>query len=410
MSKFKRNTKVKELYKKLHNGKIKIVAGVRRCGKTYLLDTLFYEYVSEKDKLGKNSFTKIYLTGKHKKYKSEELFRSLLKTIADSNPEIIFIDEVQEAENYHKALKDFIYDYPNIDLYVTGSNSNTLSADIVESFKELADIVYLYPLTFKEIRAVKKTYSLLDYLKYGGLPTVVNTKSKDNEIDYICKQIYQLDIVDRAKKENFLYLLKEDMDSIMSNLFSGSTPFSAVRVVDEMCKHYGFDKSQKAQLRREVKDYLDIVTKSFLFSPFDNESYGRKTPLEMIGLNKKYYCCDSGIAYEQCKVPNHKLTSALETAVFLHLKQNKIDSTGLLIIGEKNNVEGEIDFNYSGNHVQVAYSLTGDNFDREIGNLVAINDDCKKFLIYVEILTDTSRIDKSINVIQAEAFLTSLLK
>ena len=410
MSKFKRNAKVKELYAKLHNGRIKIVAGVRRCGKTYLLDTLFYDYLVKKDKISKDAFRKIYLTGTHKKYKSEESFKTLLESIAKENPDIIFIDEVQEAENYYKVLKDFVYDYPSVDLYITGSNSNTLSADIVESFKELADIIYLYPLTFKEIRNVKRKYALLDYLKYGGLPTVVNTSSKDTEIDHIYNQIYQLDILDRAKKENFMYLSKEDMDNIMSNLFSCSTPFSAVTVVDEMCKHYGFDNDQKAKLRREVKDYLDIVTKSFLFNAFNNESYDRRTPLEMIGLNKKYYCCDSGIAYEQCKIPNHKLTSALETAVFLRLKQDNVCPTGLLLLGEKNNVEGEIDFNYSGNHIQVVYSLTSDNFDREVGNLLNVCDDCKKTLIYVDMLTDIRRIDKSINIIKAEDYLKSIPK
>ena len=406
MSVFERNDKIKELYKKYQNGKIKIVAGLRRCGKTYLLDTLFYDFINKKEHFSESSFKSIYLAGQHKDSKNEESFRLLLNSSAGIDTKIIFIDEVQEAENYYQVLKDFAFDHPKIDLYITGSNSNTLSADIVECFKELADIVYLFPLTFKEIRRVKRKYPLLDYLKYGGLPTVVNAKDKETELESIYKDVYQLDILDRVKKEAFTFLSKDDMDAIMENLFSSSTPFSTVEVVNRMCARYDFDNYQKAQLRKEVKDYLDIVTKSFLFDSFENDTLDRRTPLERIGLNKKYYCSDCGIAYKKCNVAIHKLTVALETAVHLHMKQCKIQTTGLLLLGSKNNVEGEIDFNYPGNHIQVTYLLKDENYKSEVGNLLAIDDECQKKVICVETNIDNNKIDKGITVIKAEDFLT----
>lgn len=410
MSVFARTDKVKELYKKLGNGKIKIVAGVRRCGKTYLLDTLFYKFILSKKYASEKTFVKVYLTGKHKNYKNKDTFKSLLVSFAKNNPRIIMIDEVQEAENYCQILKEFIYDYPQIDLYITGSNSNTLSDDIVENFKEIADTLYLFPLTFKEIRKSKTAYQLLDYLKYGGLPTVVNSKNKQQELDFIYDNVYRLDILDRVKKESFVYLSNKDMESIIDNLVSGATAFSTVETVNKMCSRYVPDVSTKMQIKKEIENFLDIVTKSFLFNTIENESIPDKKPLDLLGLNKKYYCCDCGIAYNKCKIAKNKLTLSLETAVYLHLKKNKLFPTCLLLFGKRNNVNGEIDFNYPNNHVQVTYELLDGNYNSEIGNLIVLADTCQKTLVYIQTSMDRSLIDKCVALVDAETFLTSAIK
>ncbi len=410
MSVFARTDKVKELYKKLGNGKIKIVAGVRRCGKTYLLDTLFYKFVLKKKYASENTFVKVYLTGKHKNYKDKDSFKSLLISFAKGNPKIIIIDEVQEAENYCQILKEFAYDYPQIDLYITGSNSNTLSDDVVENFKETADVLYLFPLTFKEIRKSKADYQLLDYLKYGGLPTVVNSRNKQQELDSIYDNVYRLDILDRVKKESFIYLSNKDMENIIDNLLSGATAFSTVETVNKMCNRYVPDINTKMQAKKEIENFLDIVTKSFLFNTIENESIPDKKPLDLLGLNKKYYCCDCGIAYSKCKIAKNKLTLSLETAVYLHLKKHNVLPTCLLFFGKRNNVNGEIDFNYVNNHVQVTYELLDGNYNSEIGNLLELTDDYQKTLVYIDISVDKNEIDKDIELVDAETFLTTTIK
>ena len=190
MSEFKRTKEVRSLVKKLHNKKIKIVAGLRQCGKTYLLSELFYKKIVASKKVKGEEFIKIFLNGRDKNYRDSINFNLLLENVS-SYAKIIFVDEVQEVNNYHKILIDYLNDHPGIDIYVTGSNSSTLSKDIVEAFKENGDPIFIQPLTFKEIRAVKRNYKLDDYLKYGGIPDVVNGKDKEKEIKRIYDQLYK---------------------------------------------------------------------------------------------------------------------------------------------------------------------------------------------------------------------------
>lgn len=403
---FKRIDKVKELYSKIGNKRIKVVAGVRRCGKTFLLTNLFYNYLIQKKKYEESSISIILITGRDSDCRNEKAFRERLSNLALENKKIIIIDEVQEVERYQLALKDFSANYPNIDIYITGSNSNTLSSDIIANFKEISDIIYVSPLTYKEIKREKRNYSLLDYLRYGGLPDVVNSpvKKREDELKNIYRTVYEADVKDRAKKETFNYLSEPDQKIIIDNITSGSTAFSTKEVSDRLCKGYSLDQSSKVLFRKEIQNFLEILEKSFLFDSIENLPLNKNTPLEKIGLNKKYYCCDCGIAYYLCKEPIHKLTLSLETAIYLHLKRNDIKPVCKLLLNENNQAEGEIDFCFDDTDLQVTYSLHDWDYERETKSLLAIPNSNHKLLIYANKTTTQS--NDVITFIDASDYLT----
>lgn len=402
---FERREKVRELYSRIGNKRIKVVAGMRRCGKTFLLTNLFYEYLIKEKNYEKSSISTILIVGYDADCRDEKTFRERLSNLASKNKKIIIIDEIQEAKNFQLVLKDFSMKHPSIDIYVTGSNSNTLSSDIIASFKEMSDIIYVSPLSYKEIKREIKGYSLLDYLKYGGLPDVVNASSdnKADELENIYRTVYEADIKDRAKKETFYFLSEADQRIIIDNITSSSTAFSVNEVSDELCNGYLLDKDNKVLFRKDIQNFLEVLKESFLFDSIENEPLNKKTPLGKMGLNKKYYCCDCGIAYHLCKVPRKKLTLSLETAVYLHLKQGNIKPVCKLILDEKNHTTGEIDFVFGNNYLQVTYSLYDGDYERETKSLLEIPDTNQKIVIYAEKMTDNS--DSAMTFISASDYL-----
>lgn len=402
MVEFKRNNEVKSLYKKLHNGKVKIVAGLRQCGKTYLLETLFFNYTKKKHYADETSFLKISMFSEPEVHKTKNGFLVYIKSMINETTKIVFIDEVQEIEEYVDLLIHLAYDYKSVDFYVTGSNSNTLSNDIVDSFKEHADPLFIKPLSFKEIRAKKRTYTIEKYLKFGGIPYIVNSKNQASDIKDLYEKVFRLDIIDRFKNEDFSILSEDDCKSIIENIFISCTAFSVNEFVSKIIKKTEPSNDIKALARKEILDFLMILKQSFLICDIDNEDPLKKTPLEKIGLNKKYYACDCGIAYEYCKDPTHKFPVALETAAYLRLKELAKDPKCFLFV-DKERKGREIDFVYDSNLIQVAYRLSNNNCENELNVFENFNEDYHKQLIYVE--NDVDEIENSIDYIDVESFL-----
>ena len=381
---------------------MKIVAGLRRCGKTYLLETLFFEYIKKKHYADETSFLKISMFSEPEVHKTKDGFSAHIRSMINETTKIVFIDEVQEIEDYVNLLIHLAHDYKSIDFYVTGSNSNTLSNDIVDSFKEHADPLYIKPLSFKEIRAKKRTYSFDKYLKFGGIPYIVNSKKQASDIKDLYEKVFRLDIIDRFRKEHFLILSEDDCKTILENIFSSCTAFSVNEFISSIGSKIEAKKNEKGTIRKEIKDYLKILTQSFLITDIDNEDPYKRTPLEKIGLNKKYYATDCGIAYQVCNVVNHKFPVALETAAFLRLKELGHDPKCFLF----KDIEGkrrEIDFVYNSNLIQVAYRLSSNNCENELNVFENFNEDYHKQLIYVE--NDVGETENSIDYIDAESFL-----
>ena len=298
------------------------------------------------------------------------------------------MDEAQLINGYVKFFSDFVKDNKNITLYFSGSNSDILSLDIVRNFKELANPLYLRSLTYKEIIEEKSDYSFEEYMLYGGLPSIINEQPEKRvaELHRIYDEVYELDIRDRLEGK-LNYLAKKQINEILSLLASSASPFSPSQVATRFTKGVDNTKFDMMLLIKDIEDVLEFFDNSFLTSYIEVDDFNEKTPLDNIGLNKKYYFSDNGIRYINCENQNKARSNCLENAVYLELVSKGINPRGKIILNKKREVEGEIDFNFRFNseeyHIQVAHTITTANYDREIGNFNLINTKSLKMLVYL---------------------------
>lgn len=174
MAVFQRIKETNTLLSFIGNGKVNIVAGLRRAGKTYLLDTIFKNKIAHDLKLYKeNEIGILYLDSFNKNIRSEAELDKALNDLTTNGKKIIIIDEVQLAEGFASSLKAFVKMHSGITVYVTGSNSDILSKHIISLFQDSAEILVVNPLTYKEIIEVIPDYPIDFYVAYGGLPFIV---------------------------------------------------------------------------------------------------------------------------------------------------------------------------------------------------------------------------------------------
>ena len=386
MTEFKREKEIKELLSFIGNQKVNIVAGLRRSGKTYLLTELFVKYLL-KNKYQKSEIGVLKLSAEDKNISNLNQLSRKIDNFIKNGIKILIVDEAQLIKGYVNYYKNFVKDNPNITLYISGSNSDILSYDIINNFKELSNPLYLKSLTYKEILIDKKDYSFEEYMIYGGLPVIINEEKekRGSELHKVYDEIYKLDIRDRL--ENKLdYLSKKHIDEILSLIASNSSPFSANQVANRFAKGVDNTKFDIMKLIKEIEDVLEFLEISFLISHIEIDDFNEVTPLKNIGLNKKYYFSDNGLRFINCNNENKARSNCLENATYLELTSKHIEPRGKILINKKQEIEGEIDFNFTKDnmnyHIQVVHTLNSSNYKREVGNLIKIRSKSKKVLIY----------------------------
>lgn len=410
MAEFKREKEIKELVSFIGNHKVNIVAGLRRSGKTYLLTDLFVNYLVDNNIYKKNEIGVLKLSDEDRNITNLKLLSEAINEFVNIGIKILIVDEAQMIDGYVDFYKNFIKDYLNITLYISGSNSDILSIDIISHFKELANPLYLNSLTYKEIIKDKPDYSFEEYMIYGGLPAIINEvpERRFSELQKIYNEIYKFDIRDRLEKK-LEYLSKKHIDEILSLVASSASAFSPSQVASRFSKGADNTKFDVMKLIKEIEDVLEFFELSFLTSYIEVDDFNEKTPLKNIGLNKKYYFSDNGLRYVNCDSENKARSNCLENAVYLELVSRGIKPRGKIIVGEKNNIDGEIDFNYEINdrksHIQVAYTISSSNRDREIDNLELILDNSDKLVIYIFNLIDEFK--EGIDYLQGTTFFVT---
>ena len=198
-----RTTYLNQLIESQNNGLIKIITGIRRCGKSYLLFNIFYDYLISKG-IDNEHIIKIALDDiLNEEYKDpRRLLLYIKESIKDSNNYYVFIDEVQMMDNFSGALNSLLR-IENVDVYVTGSNSKFLSSDIATEFRGRGDVIHIYPLSFKEFFSVydgdiNKAWK--EYSTFGGLPLIKNIESEQKKINYLnnlYNTVYIKDLIER---------------------------------------------------------------------------------------------------------------------------------------------------------------------------------------------------------------------
>ena len=378
---------INELLSKRWNGKVKIITGIRRCGKSFLLFNLYKDYLLNEG-VAKDCFVELALDKKaHAKYRNpNELYDYVLrKTKDDEKRYYVFIDEIQlsykvknedvdeslvpeeDREMLYTTFYDILNDLmgrKNLDIYVTGSNSKMLSKDIVTNFRDRGSEIKVYPLSFKEfypVSGMEKADALEEYLTYGGMPLAVLEKDETEKRKYLKglhKRVYIKDIVER-------YKLKDDeviealINALSSAVGSLTNPHNLANAAGTLMKRNTSDNT--------IKNYLDYVEEAYLFVSAQRYDIKEKRYFEN---TLKYYSTDTGLRNAKLNFRQQEKSHLMENMIFIELIRRgysvDVGVVELTLVkdGKKQQSQYEIDFIVNTGHEKV-YIQSALNVDTE---------------------------------------------
>ena len=256
-----RNYYLNKLISKKENKLIKIITGIRRSGKSYLLDPIFKNYLLESG-VKENHIIKLELDSiENEEYTNpKKLYEYIMNKVTDNNTYYIILDEIQKVDNFESVLNSFLRKV-NLDVYVTGSNSKFLSSDIITEFRGRGDEIKVYPLSFSEFMSVydgNEVKSLDEYIIYGGLPLITTYKTSEEKIDYLNFQkdnVYINDVIERNDIRNDEEL-KTLIEIISSSIASLTNPTKLYNTF--------ISKGNKNITNKTIALYLKYLEETFL--------------------------------------------------------------------------------------------------------------------------------------------------
>ncbi len=383
----RRDIYLNKLISKRHNGLIKVVTGMRRCGKSYLLFNLFKEYLV-KEGVNENHIIEIAFDSfENKKYRDPEvLFPYLMEKIADNEMYYVLLDEVQMLDDFESVLNS-LGRKKNVDVYVTGSNARFLSKDIITEFRGRGDEVHMYPLTYSEFMSVydgDKQEGWRDYVLFGGIPLVLGFETADQKSDFLkslFEETYISDIIGRNNIRNKAEL--EELLNILSSAIGSFTNPSKLSATFKSVKN-------KTISKETIIKYIDYLKDSFLIdSAIRYDIKGKK----YINTPSKYYFTDLGLRNARLNFRQVEETHAMENIIFNELKVRGYNvDVGVVVMnevdknGKKIRKQLEVDFVCNKGskrfYIQSAYALPDkEKMEQEQRSLVNIGDGFKKIII-----------------------------
>ena len=310
----KRDHYLEQLISKMNNGLVKVVTGMRRCGKSYLLFNIFKEYLRSKG-IDKNHIIEIsFDTFESKKFCDPNvLYPHLKESIKDEKMYYILLDEVQLLSDFEAVLNSLIR-MKNVDIYVTGSNARFLSKDVITEFRGRGDEIHMYPLSFAEFMSVyqgEKLDGWNEYMLYGGIPLVLNISSPEQKVAFLkslFEETYISDIIGRHNVRNKAEL--EDLLNIISSSIGSLTN------PEKLSKTFKSVKNKNIS-SNTIKRYIEYLSDSFLIdTAFRYDIKGRK----YIGSPVKYYFNDMGLRNARLNFRQIEETHSMENIIFNELK------------------------------------------------------------------------------------------
>ena len=382
----KRDYYLNKLIDAKNDGLIKVITGIRRCGKSYLLNTLFYEYLLEND-VSDDHIIKVALDDSD----NEELLipKNLSKYIKDKiiDKEIYYVilDEIQLVEKFEGVLNGLLR-ISNIDIYVTGSNSKFLSSDIITEFRGRGEEIKVYPLSYYEFMSVydgDKLDGWVEYITYGGLPLIVSMGTDERKTAYLKEQqknVYINDVIERNDIKNdaeLVYLV----EIISSSIGSLSNP---KKLSDTFKSTAGLNIDPKT-----ISSYLKYLEEAFIIEK--TERYDVKGKKYM-STPYKFYFSDLGIRNSFINFRQNEETHIMENIIYLELRRRGYNvDVGVIESKERKENEFtykqlEVDFiaNKGNNkiYIQSAFSIPDEEKRKqEERPLLKINDSFKKIII-----------------------------
>lgn len=402
----RRDFYLNKLIRRKNNGLIKVITGIRRCGKSYLLNTIFYNYLRESGvdedhiiRFAFDSADDLYLIGeslikieKEKRGVDPEKFMAYIRSkVTDNDMYYLLLDEVQLLDCFELVLNGYLRK-DNMDLYVTRSNAKFLSKDIITEFAGRGDEIHMYPLNFSEFMSVykgDKYIGLSEYMLYGGIPLVVlrdDAGDKAVTLQKLFDEIYIRDIYKRNRIKN-----QGEMEDLLNILSSGIGSLTN----PEKLKNT-FKTVKKSRITSNtIKKYLDCFEDSFLIESSQRYDIKGKAYIE---TPKKYYFTDLGLRNARINFRQFEQTHSMENLIYneLRMRGYSVD-VGVVPIAEKDpdgkvtRKQLEVDFvcNLGSKryYIQSAYSLPDEEKRaQETRPFRRIDDSFKKIIITKDIV------------------------
>ncbi len=410
MKEIKRDIYLQKLIDKKENEMIKVITGIRRCGKSYLLDPIYKKYLLSTG-VKEDHIIKLELDSiENKEYlDAHKLYNYVMDKIQDDKMYYILLDEIQKVDDFESVLNSFLRK-KNLDVYVTGSNSKFLSSDIITEFRGRGDEIRVYPLTFREyLPACNKDIdeALKEYITYGGMPYILSRKTDEEKSKYLnnlFNNTYINDIVERNNIQK-----NEILESLINILASSVGSLNNPLKLEKTFKSKGF----KNVTAKTINTYIDYLIDAFMINKaLRYDIKGKK----YINTPSKYYFTDVGLRNARLNFRQQEDNHLMENIIYNELLVRGFNvDVGVVeyTTKDKNNKKMrkqlEVDFvcNKGSNryYIQSAYAIpTKEKMEQEEQSLIKIDDFFKRIII-VENDIKLWRNEKGIVIMGLKQFL-----
>jgi hypothetical protein len=396
---------LKKLIDRKENGLIKIITGIRRCGKSYLLDPIFKNYLLnsgvDQEHIIKLDLDEIENSKYLDPYKLNEYVNS---KITDDKMYYILIDEIQKVENFEAVLNGFLHKR-NLDIYVTGSNSRFLSSDIITEFRGRGDEIRVFPLSFSEFVSAyngDQYQAWNEYITYGGMPLILKQKDDEQKSNYLTSLFeltYKKDIIDRNN------ITRDDILDSLINMLA-----SAVGSLTNPQKIYNsyISNGIKDLSKNTIISYLDYLLDSFLIEKVERYDVKGK---KYIQTPQKYYFADIGLRNARLNFRQQEENHLMENIIYNELLRRGYNvDVGVVEIREKDTKKQlEVDFvcNLGSKRYYIQSALNINEPEKSIQEtrpLNSIGDSFKKIIVVKDNIK-LWRNDEGIVIIGIQEFL-----
>lgn len=406
----KRDQYLNALKNRMHNGMIKVITGIRRAGKSYILFNIFQNYLLSIGVNPSQIITIEFDRYENKKYRNPDFVLEYIHScLREEGQYYLLMDEVQLLPDFEEVLNSLLH-YQNLDVYVTGSNSKFLSKDIITQFRGRGDEIHVWPLTFKEFMQVYDgdVYNgWAEYVVYGGLPLIVSMKTEEQKVQYLTnlfKETYLKDIIERYHIDKVQEM--DDLLNILASSIGSLTNPPRIEATFKSLIHSNISMNT-------IRQYIEYLEDAFII----NKAYrynvkGRK----YIGTPLKYYFEDVGLRNVRLGFRQVEQTHLMENIIYNELKsrgysvdvgvveKREVDSNG-----KEKKKQLEIDFiaNLGSKryYIQSAYSMpTEEKRIQEKASLISVKDSFKK-IILVKDVVKVSRDEDGIMMMNIYDFL-----
>ena len=362
------------------DGQVKVITGIRRCGKSYLLRTLFRNYLLSQGVPAEQILSFELDLARDIRFRNPLELASHVRSLAEGRAQqfYLFVDEIQMSDEvpnpynpdgrritFYDALND-LKSLPNLDIYVTGSNSKMLSSDILTEFRGRSDEIRMHPLSFAEFYAATggdKYEAFENYAFFGGMPLILSRPNDSAKMAYLqslFSEVYLKDIVERKKikRED---VLSSILDLLCSSVGSLTNPSNITNTLNTKQRRSG----ENTVANNTVKAYMDYLSDAYLFSECRRFDVKGK---DYFDYPSKYYCEDLGLRNARIGFRQQEMTHIMENIIYneLIIRECAVD-IGIVYSNEKNKngktaaVAREIDFiaavGGKKTYIQSAYAL-----------------------------------------------------